>query len=192
MKWDCSVMQIEIEKSNNVIIKKKRKKKKLKRRIRVTKFVNRNGNSRNAKEEENVEKNMYKYGRKTGERTLCFLFNVCIVTRGGVREFHARDGILFFRSGRGTRDDDRRRVKPDSSAGTGPTSTVHRVFSMKLVEFLSMTRTANASNCKCGQVWGQLSLDNSTPVRGKSIVQDAIPFFYCLQFCTRFHQRTVY
>lgn len=129
-------------------------------------------------------------GRRARGR--CFLFNVCIVTRGGVREFHARDGILFFRSGRGTRDDDRRRVKPDSSAGTGPTSTVHRVFSMKLVEFLSMTRTANASNCKCGQVWGQLSLDNSTPVRGKSIVQDAIPFFYCLQFCTRFHQRTVY
>ena len=73
----------------------------------------------------------------------------------------------FFPIERGTRDDDRRRVKPDSSTGTGPTSTVHRVFSMK--------RTANASNCKCGQVWGQLSVDNSTSVRGKSIVEDAIP-----------------
>lgn len=81
MKWDCSVMQIEIEKSNNVIIKKKRKKKKLKRRIRVTKFVNRNGNSRNAKEEENVEKNMYKYGRKTGERTLFLIQRVHCYTR---------------------------------------------------------------------------------------------------------------
>lgn len=74
-------MQIEIEKSNNVIIKKKRKKKKLKRRIRVTKFVNRNGNSRNAKEEENVEKNMYKYGRKTGERTLFLIQRVHCYTR---------------------------------------------------------------------------------------------------------------
>lgn len=39
----------------------------------------------------------------------------------------------FFPIERGTRDDDRRRVKPDSSTGTGSTSTVHRVFSMKLV-----------------------------------------------------------
>lgn len=50
------------------------------------------------KEGENFE-NMYKYGGRRARGR--FLFNVCIVTRDGVREFHARDGILFFRSREG-------------------------------------------------------------------------------------------
>ena len=53
-----------------------------------------------------------------------------IVTQDGAREFHTRDGILF--RSKETRDD-QCRVKSDSSTGTGPTSTVRCVFSMKLV-----------------------------------------------------------